>query len=42
MKPKYYDLSDAETTELIRKRIGTVRELLTEINKQLKEAGGRD
>lgn len=42
MKPKYYDLSDSETTELLRKRIGRMKELLTEINKELKEAGGRD
>ena len=42
MKPKYYGISDAEATELMQKRIETLKSLLREINSILKEAGGRD
>lgn len=42
MRPKYSNLSDAEATELMRKRIGEMKSLLKEINGALREAGGRE
>lgn len=42
MKPRYSGISDAEATELMRKRVGEMKSLLKEINQMLKEAGGRD
>lgn len=42
MKPKYADISDADATEMLRRRMAQVKTLLIEINDALKEAGGRD
>lgn len=42
MRPKYADISDADATEMLRKRIGQVKSLLVEINEALKDAGGRE
>ena len=42
MRPRYSNISDAEATELMRKRIGEMKSLLREINETLKEAGGRE
>lgn len=42
MRPKYADVSDAEATELMRKKIAQIKSLLVEINGLLREAGGRE
>ena len=42
MKPRYSSISDAEATELMRRRIAEIKSLLKEINETLKEAGGRE
>lgn len=42
MKPRYQELSDAAVTEEMRARIGRIKQLLTDINSRLREAGGRE